>query len=147
MWLKNAASDIYVDDFMGIIGPNGGQDNFLKLLIGQVKPLREVSTYSGKQLPIGYCTGGMLDKNFSHNVIRKFFPTSIQKGYRSFQQGSAPAANDYLENRNEALKHDHRGLSVDSSRTLLCVHNFRAKILTDSQHILDTILRGNSTKY
>ncbi len=69
--LKNVSLDIYDDDFIGIIGPNGGgKTTFLKLLIGQVKPLREVSTYSGKQHPIGYCTAGMLDKNFSHNVIR-----------------------------------------------------------------------------
>lgn len=71
--LRNVSLDIFENDFIGIIGPNGGgKTTFLKLLIGQLKPFAgEVNYYTkGGGSFFGYLPqAGQIDKNFPITVM------------------------------------------------------------------------------
>ncbi|MGE0078518.1 MAG: metal ABC transporter ATP-binding protein [Bacteroidales bacterium] len=71
--LRNVSLDISENDFIGIIGPNGGgKTTFLKLLIGQLKPFAGKVNYytNGGGSLFGYLPqAGQIDKNFPITVM------------------------------------------------------------------------------
>lgn len=140
--LNNVSLDIYDDDFIGIIGPNGGgKTTFLKLLIGQIKPYSgEVNYFArGNQLPVGYLPqAGMLDKNFPITVMEVVLSGLLsQKGLTGrYSKAQRQQAYDYLKRTGiEGLKNRPIGeLSGGQlQRTLLC----RALISEPKLLILD----------
>lgn len=72
--LRNVNLDIYENDFIGIIGPNGGgKTTLVKVILGLLKPFKGEVEYlmetTGSRLPIGYLP--------QINVIDKKFPISV----------------------------------------------------------------------
>lgn len=71
--LRNVSLEIFENDFIGIIGPNGGgKTTLLKMLIGQLKPFSGEVKYftNGAASPFGYLPqAGQIDKNFPITVI------------------------------------------------------------------------------
>ncbi|MGM0496462.1 MAG: metal ABC transporter ATP-binding protein [Bacteroidota bacterium] len=73
--LKGVNLDIYDNDFIGVIGPNGGgKTTLLKLLLGIIKPYRGKIQYfpetRGQDLNIGYLPQiQMIDKQFPISVV------------------------------------------------------------------------------
>lgn len=74
MILKNVNLSIYKDDFLGIIGPNGGgKTTLLKTILGLLKPSSGTIIYSeknfGNSLNVGYLPQiNKIDKNFPISV-------------------------------------------------------------------------------
>ncbi|MBN1338694.1 MAG: ABC transporter ATP-binding protein [Bacteroidales bacterium] len=72
--LKNVNLDIFENDFIGVIGPNGGgKTTLVKVITGLLKPQKgTVKTYlgeGGSVQPIGYLPqGSFTDKNFPISV-------------------------------------------------------------------------------
>lgn len=82
--LKNVDLDIYPDDFLGIIGPNGGgKTTLVKAIVGTI-PYRGVITYSqelfrGKERLIGYMP--------QQSIFDRSFPISVLEAVMSGLQG------------------------------------------------------------
>ncbi|MCT4613322.1 MAG: ABC transporter ATP-binding protein [Marinifilaceae bacterium] len=68
--LENVNLSIKENDFLGIIGPNGGgKTTLLKIILGIIKPFSGQINYSNKSKIIGYLPQvNMIDKNFPINV-------------------------------------------------------------------------------
>lgn len=71
--LRDVSLDVFENDFIGIIGPNGGgKTTLLKLLIGQLKPFSGEVKYfaNGGGSLFGYLPqAGQIDKNFPITVM------------------------------------------------------------------------------
>ena len=78
--LKEVDLDIYPDDFLGIIGPNGGgKTTLVKAIVGTI-PYRGTITYSpqlfrGKERLIGYMP--------QQSIFDRSFPISVLEVVRS----------------------------------------------------------------
>lgn len=68
--LSSVSLDVRENDFIGIIGPNGGgKTTLLKVLMGLMKPLKGTIEYSFRRSAIGYLPqGNQLDERFPITV-------------------------------------------------------------------------------
>jgi len=68
--LSNVSLDVLQNDFIGIIGPNGGgKTTLLKILMGLMKPLKGSIEYAFRRSAIGYLPQGQqLDESFPITV-------------------------------------------------------------------------------
>ena len=73
--LKNVNLTVYDDDYLGIIGPNGGgKTTLIKIMLGLMKPKEgQISFYKNGQKTDHICMGYLpqytnIDKNFPINV-------------------------------------------------------------------------------
>lgn len=69
---------IYKNDFLGIIGPNGGgKTTLIKCILGLIKPSSgNISYYDAKGKEINHLTIGYLPQ---YNIIDKKFPISVEE--------------------------------------------------------------------
>lgn len=100
--LKEVDLDIYPDDFLGIIGPNGGgKTTLVKAIVGTI-PYRGTISYSpqlfrGKERLIGYMP--------QQSIFDRSFPISVLEVVMSGLQGkgvSMPAMRPGIERRHRS---------------------------------------------
>ncbi len=79
---------IYKNDFIGIVGPNGGgKTTLIKAMLGLVKPSKGVVKYSIAKNSIGYLPQiNHLDKNFPITVIDVVLSGKIEKSLYLFSK-------------------------------------------------------------
>ena len=85
--LRSIDLDIYENDFIGVIGPNGGgKTTLLKVILGLIKPSNGIIRYPGmeksRDIPeqIGYLPQySNIDKEFPINVQEVVFSGLIDK--------------------------------------------------------------------
>jgi zinc transport system ATP-binding protein len=91
--LQNITFDLWKDDFVGVIGPNGGgKTTLLKIILGLLKPTSGSVKYfhEGKQvssLKMGYLP--------QMNPIDKHFPISVYEVIASGLAGEKPRFHDF----------------------------------------------------
>ena len=115
--LKEVDLDIYPDDFLGIIGPNGGgKTTLVKAIVGTI-PYRGTITYSpqlfrGKERLIGYMPQqSIFDRSFPISVLEVVM--SGLQGQRGCVRGSsegtgAAADGRYRRGRPQTYRRDFR---------------------------------------
>ena len=75
--LKDVSLTIYSDDFLGVIGPNGGgKTTLLRSILGLIKPESGVITFYEKEQPVSSINIGYLPQI---NQIDKKFPISVSE--------------------------------------------------------------------
>lgn len=73
--LSDVTLTVYEDDFLGVIGPNGGgKTTLIKLILGLIKPASGEITFYRNGEPIQHLNMGYLPQ---YNVIDKKFPISV----------------------------------------------------------------------
>ncbi|MDI3525932.1 MAG: zinc transport system ATP-binding protein [Tenuifilum sp.] len=81
--LRDVSLSIYSNDFIGIIGPNGGgKTTLIKLLVGQLKPLSGNIVFhtKGNGSLIGYLPqASQIDKNFPISVMEVILSGLLEK--------------------------------------------------------------------
>ena len=81
--LKDVSMDIFQNDFIGIIGPNGGgKTTLIKIILGILKPFRGTVTFPSGKIKTGYLPQA--------SQIDKSFPISVED---VVQSGIKPANN------------------------------------------------------
>jgi zinc transport system ATP-binding protein len=86
--LKNVNLTVYEDDFLGIIGPNGGgKTTLVKAIMGLLKPQKGKITFYNKNIPIKHIKIGYLPQI---NKIDRQFPISV---YEVIASGLASGRN------------------------------------------------------
>lgn len=82
--LNKVSLSIMENDFIGIIGPNGGgKTTLLKILMGLMKPIRGSVVYAIDRSEIGYLPqGNQLDENFPITV-REVVASGLNDGFQS----------------------------------------------------------------
>lgn len=90
--LSNVSLTIMENDFIGVIGPNGGgKTTLIKILMGLLKPLKGSIKYAFDRSEIGYLPQGyQLDDRFPisvHEVVASGIKNSLKSGYRLKQSG------------------------------------------------------------
>ena len=117
--LKEVDLDIYPDDFLGIIGPNGGgKTTLVKAIVGTI-PYRGTITYSpqlfrGKERLIGYMPQqSIFDRSFPISVLEvvmsglQGFPCPLC--VRGSSEGTGVAADGrYRRDRPQTYRRDFR---------------------------------------
>lgn len=99
--LENASLKIYSDDFIGIIGPNGGGKTTLVKAILKSVPFKGTITYSSeikdnKTRKIGYLP--------QINVIDRSFPIPVKEVILSGLQSSLKLTGNYIKNKSKVLE-------------------------------------------
>ena len=81
--LSGVCLSVYDRDFIGIIGPNGGgKTTLLKVILGQLKPLKGTIDYSLDRSEIGYLPqGNQVDESFPITV-REVVAAGLQHGLK-----------------------------------------------------------------
>lgn len=90
--LSNISLSILEQDFIGIIGPNGGgKTTLIKIVMGLLKPLKGKIAYGIDRSDIGYLPQGyQLDESFPisvQEVVASGLKNSLKSGYRLSQEG------------------------------------------------------------
>lgn len=85
--LSKVSLSIRENDFIGIIGPNGGgKTSLIKIIMGLIKPTKGSIEYAIDKSEIGYLPqGAQLDKRFPitvHEVVASGLNKSMHSGYR-----------------------------------------------------------------
>ena len=99
--LNSVSLDVWENDFLGIIGPNGGgKTTLLKIILGLMTPVSgEISFFrDGKSIPslkIGYLP--------QINPIDKRFPISVFEVISSGLAGEKPLFKDFTEQQKESV--------------------------------------------
>lgn len=119
--LKEVDLDIYPDDFLGIIGPNGGgKTTLVKAIVGTI-PYRGTISYSpqlfrGKERLIGYMPQqSIFDRSFPISVLEVVMSGPGAKGFpcplcvRGSSEGTGAAADGrYRRDRPQTYRRDFR---------------------------------------
>jgi len=81
--LSGVCLSVYDRDFIGIIGPNGGgKTTLLKVILGQLKPLKGTIDYSLDRSEIGYLPqGNQVDESFPITV-REVVAAGLEHGLK-----------------------------------------------------------------
>ena len=81
--LSRVSLSVYEQDFIGIIGPNGGgKTSLLKAILGLVKPLKGTISYSFDRSEIGYLPqGSQLDESFPISV-KEVIASGLERGLK-----------------------------------------------------------------
>jgi zinc transport system ATP-binding protein len=81
--LSQVSLSVYEQDFIGIIGPNGGgKTSLLRAILGLVKPLKGTITYSFDRSEIGYLPQGrQLDESFPITV-KEVIASGLEQGLK-----------------------------------------------------------------
>jgi len=86
--LNNVSLSIIENDFIGIIGPNGGgKTTLLKVIMGLMKPIKGTIEYAIDRSEIGYLPqGSQLDENFPITV-REVVASGLKNSFRLTHAG------------------------------------------------------------
>jgi zinc transport system ATP-binding protein len=97
--LKDVSLNILTNDFIGIIGPNGGgKTTLIKLLLGIMQPLKGKVIFPAGKIKTGYLPqASQIDKNF---------PISVEE----VVGGGIDAANNWFPHLNKKQKNQIRNL-------------------------------------
>ena len=147
--LKEVDLDIYPDDFLGIIGPNGGgKTTLVKAIVGTI-PYRGTITYSpqlfrGKERLIGYMP--------QQSIFDRSFPISVLEVVMSGLQGQRGFHARYASGDRAKAQELLRTAGIDGiarkpigeisggqmQRALLCRQSFRKRALSDARRAART---------
>lgn len=96
--LSNISFSIFENDFIGIIGPNGGgKTSLIKAILGLIKPVGGSIKHSLNSSDIGYLPqGNQLDENFPITV-EEVIASGLEHGLR-IRSGSAKSRKQKVEN-------------------------------------------------
>lgn len=96
--LKNISLDIFNQDFLGIIGPNGGgKTTLIKLILGLLKPYQGTIYFERKDLKnsIGYIP--------QTNMIDKKFPILVSEVIRSGLLSSKKLSKQFINSKLQSI--------------------------------------------
>jgi zinc transport system ATP-binding protein len=95
--LKDISLTVWENDFLGIIGPNGGgKTTLLKVILGLIKPKSgEIHFYRNSGLKIGYLP--------QMNNIDKKFPISVREVVASGLASQKPLFKSFSKEQNERI--------------------------------------------
>jgi zinc transport system ATP-binding protein len=94
--LSKVSLDVMENDFIGIIGPNGGgKTTLLKILMGLMKPLKGTIEYSFRRSDIGYLPQG--------NQLDESFPITVKEVVSSGLNSSIRRSSGMKKSRNDQL--------------------------------------------
>jgi len=81
--LSNVSLSVFENDFIGIIGPNGGgKTSLLKAILGLVKPLKGTIKHALNRSEIGYLPqGSQVDENFPITV-KEVIASGLEHGLK-----------------------------------------------------------------
>lgn len=116
--LEDVSLDVFADDFLGIIGPNGGgKTTLLKLLLGLIKPDEGSVTYykngaAVKELNMGYLP--------QYNYIDNKFPISVYEVVLSGLGKKKRLLRPFTREQQEQVKRtiDYMGLNELSDKPI-----------------------------
>jgi zinc transport system ATP-binding protein len=111
--LNNVSFSVFEQDFIGIIGPNGGgKTSLIKAILGLIKPVRGSIKCSLNSSEIGYLPqGSNLDENFPITV-REVIASGLEHGLKVIT-GSSKNRRQKIENALETV-----GLNALQSRPI-----------------------------
>ncbi|MDR1222193.1 MAG: ABC transporter ATP-binding protein [Tannerella sp.] len=99
--LKDVCLDIWKDDFLGMIGPNGGgKTTLLKVMLGLMKPASGVITFFDGGKSVSSLKMGYLPQI---NPIDKRFPISVYEVIASGLAGENPRFRDFTPMQKERI--------------------------------------------
>jgi zinc transport system ATP-binding protein len=105
--LSKVSLDVMENDFIGIIGPNGGgKTTLLKILMGLMKPLKGTIEYSFRRSAIGYLPQG--------NQLDESFPITVKEVVSSGLDSSIRRSSSMRKSRNEQLDKALHRTGLDS---------------------------------
>lgn len=142
--IMNVNLDIFADDFIGIIGPNGGgKTTLVKVILGLIKPSKGKVEYllenSGSRAPIGYLPQiNNIDKKFPisvKNVVLSGFMNTDK--YIKKHSSSEKARVDEILNDMGIYELKHKSIGELSGGQLQRVFLSRAIISSPKLLILD----------
>ncbi len=142
--IRNVNLDIFTDDFIGIIGPNGGgKTTLVKVILGLIKPYKGKVEFllenSGSRSPIGYLPQiNNIDKKFPisvYDVILSGFMSTDK--YIGKQSNTEKTRVDEILNDMGIYKLKHKSIGELSGGQLQRVFLSRAIISSPKLLILD----------
>jgi zinc transport system ATP-binding protein len=99
--LKDVCLDLWKDDFLGVIGPNGGgKTTLLKVILGLMKPASGVITFFDGGKSVSSLKTGYLPQI---NPIDKRFPISVYEVIASGLAGEKPRFRDFTPVQKERI--------------------------------------------
>ena len=99
--LKQVSLQVWKDDFLGIIGPNGGgKTTLLKIILGLMKPVSGEITCFDQGKPVSSLKIGYLPQN---NPIDKRFPINVFEVVASGQTGEKPRFRNFSAEQKERV--------------------------------------------
>ncbi len=140
--LKNINLKVYRNDFIGIIGPNGGgKSTLLKIILGLLKPIEGNIIYNNKKsnnLKIGYLPQiNSIDKDFPIKVIDVVLSGLMDgNSYKRFSKNDKESAISLLE-KVSLGKYYNKPISKLSGGQMQRVYLCRAIINNPELLILD----------
>ena len=79
--LYDVSLNVYANDFLGIVGPNGGgKTTLIRVILGQLKPMKGTVSFYREGERVDKLNVGYLPQN---NMIDKKFPISVYEVIRS----------------------------------------------------------------
>ena len=100
--LKDVSLCVWKDDFLGIIGPNGGgKTTLLKVILGLMKPVSGVITFFENDAPVSTLKIGYLPQI---NPIDKRFPISVYEVVSSGLTSEKPRFRDFSTEQKERIR-------------------------------------------
>jgi zinc transport system ATP-binding protein len=99
--LKDVSLTVWEDDFLGIIGPNGGgKTTLLKVILGLIKPKSGEIRFYKKDAP---CSGLKIGYLPQMNNIDKKFPISVREVVASGLASQKPLFKSFSKEQNERI--------------------------------------------
>lgn len=100
--LHNVSLDIYDNDFLGIIGPNGGgKTTLIKVILGLLKPAAGSMQFFQNGKPTDSLTMGYLPQ---YNSIDKKFPICVEEVILSGLSSRKPLAGRFTQEQKEKAR-------------------------------------------
>ena len=100
--LKDVSLCVWKDDFLGIIGPNGGgKTTLLKIILGLMKPLSGEITFFANEQPVPSLKIGYLPQI---NPIDRRFPISVYEVVSSGLSSEKPRFKNFTTEQKERIR-------------------------------------------
>ncbi|MDR2968783.1 MAG: metal ABC transporter ATP-binding protein [Tannerellaceae bacterium] len=100
--LRNVSLDVWENDFLGIIGPNGGgKTTLLKVILGLLAPEEGLINYYHDGLPVPSLKIGYLPQT---NRIDRKFPISVREVVSSGLSSEKPLFRGFNRQQNERIE-------------------------------------------